>query len=259
MRLHPPSTGAGSDDHTRRHRPPCPRARTRRRRARRSSLARPPPGGGPTPEASPSAPGSIGSRPVLCGASCGGSTRATSRSARFVPRVTRRRRWSSGWPTEAPRPPCAVRPLRPPQRAGLVDDHGSPPAARRSSRRRGAGDLLIGDDLERHGLPCCRYPCCNRRPGAGVDACCTRRRSPWSPAREPPATWPGRGSPRTTLEPLIADLVTGGVRIGKLHPTFLLHRAHSRKPANDHDDPLQLDPAVPRRRPLLSRRAHRPK
>ena len=163
-------------------------------------------------------------------ASCGGSRRAsvalralarrdhTTRLARAAARRARARRR-----------PCGARRSRRRERAGLVDDRAlrgtagrrcSPPAARAT--------LLIEDDLARHGVPA------------------ELRSAPRSTALEPEAARADSDRRRPRQEPAhgalprregvlrgdarVARCGSGRrrVRIGKLHPTFHLHRALSR-------------------------------
>ena len=229
-----------------RHRPPCPRAGPRRRRARRPALARPAAGGGLRRRPR----GRRRARPGLGpGAAAGvAAARGARRRAAGAPGPGPHD-GVAGAAARRPRhgaPPCAGRRSRPPQRAGLVDDQRFAAGRAALLASRGAGDLLIADDLERHGVPAERRPRRDRRPGAGADAGGRDRRG----ARREPANGPlpGReGVLRGDARTARCGSGRRRVRIGRLHPTFHLHRAHSRKPATDHDDPFQFDPAALRR------------
>ncbi len=112
------------------------------------------------------------------------------------------------------------------QRSGLVDDRRFAYDRAELLAQRGSGDLLIEDDLERHGVPGALVRAARRRAGARIGACRQGCRGAWHEREN--SSLPGgegilRGDPRI-------DRCRSGcrrVRIGMLHPTFHLHRAHS--------------------------------
>ena len=152
--------------------------------------------------------------------------------------TTRRRRSSSGSPREAR--PAAVRreTVEAAQRAGLVDDRRFAMQRAEQLAARGSGDLLIGDDLERQGVPpeLARLAIDALEPEAArADTIVAAR-----------GTEPENGS-----LPRVAGILGGGaridhcesgrrrVRIGMLHPTFHLHRAHSENRLSDEPTPTR--------------------
>ena len=112
------------------------------------------------------------------------------------------------------------------QRAGLVDDRRF--AMRRAAQlaARGAGDLLIDDDLERHGVAADAVR-------AAIDALepeSTRVEVIIEARGEQSANRPVPRRPGILRSQPGDDHCESGFgrgRIGKLHPTFHLHRAHS--------------------------------
>jgi SOS response regulatory protein OraA/RecX len=93
------------------------------------------------------------------------------------------------------------------QRAGLVDDDRFAMARSALLASRGAGDLLIADDLERHGVPVAAARAAieglEPEPARAAAIIAARGATPRT-ARYLAA----RGFSEATLEPLIADLVT---------------------------------------------------
>ena len=112
------------------------------------------------------------------------------------------------------------------QRAGLVDDRRFAMQRAEQLASRGSGDLLIGDDLERQGVPARARTACDRRARAGGRPRRHDRRCAWA-------------EPENGSLPRVAGILGGRARIDRcesgcrrvriemLHPTFLLHRAHS--------------------------------
>ena len=96
------------------------------------------------------------------------------------------------------------------QRAGLVDDQRFATGRAALLASRGAGDLLIGDDLERHGVPVAAI----RAAIDGLEPESTRAAAIVEARGASPRTaryLAGKGFSEATLEPLIADLVTEGL------------------------------------------------
>ena len=87
------------------------------------------------------------------GASCGGSRRAGVALRALRAATTRRRRSSGGSPRGAPAVAVRRETVEAAQRAGLVDDRRFALQRAEQLAARGSGDLLIGDDLERQGVP----------------------------------------------------------------------------------------------------------
>jgi len=96
------------------------------------------------------------------------------------------------------------------QRAGLVDDQRFAAGRAALLASRGAGDLLIGDDLERHRVPAdtIRAAIDGLEPESIRAAAIVEARGP-SPRTV--RYLAGKGFSEATLEPLIADLVTEGL------------------------------------------------
>ena len=173
------------------------------------------------------------------GASCGGSAPRPSRCGRCGRATTRRRRSSSGSPRGEP--PSTVRrdTVEAAQRAGLVDDRRFAFQRAEQLASRGSGDLLIGDDLERQGVPpeLVRLAIAALEPEAArADTIVAARGTSPKTARY----LASRGFSEAALETIVANLASDSVRIGKLHPTFHLHRAHSENRLSD--ELLQLEP-----------------
>ncbi len=93
------------------------------------------------------------------------------------------------------------------QRAGLVDDRRFAGGRAALLASRGAGDLLIGDDLERHGVPADTI----RAAIDGLEPESIRAAAIVEARGASPRTaryLAGKGFSEATLEPLIADLAT---------------------------------------------------
>ena len=92
------------------------------------------------------------------------------------------------------------------QRAGLVDDRRFAAGRAALLASRGAGDLLIGDDLERHGVPAGAI----RAAIDGLEPESIRAAAIVEARGASPRTaryLVGKGFSEATLEPLVADLV----------------------------------------------------
>ena len=97
------------------------------------------------------------------------------------------------------------------ERGGLVDDQRFAERRARQLAERGAGDLLIVDDLVRQGLDEAVARTAVVRPPGGGGACHRDRRAPRS-ERAHPALPGARGFSDDSLEPLIADIGSGALR-----------------------------------------------
>ena len=82
------------------------------------------------------------------------------------------------------------------ERAGLVDDRRFACARAAQLAGRGAGDLLIADDLERQGVPADLAASRDRRARARSGPGRRDHRRPGAEVRERPDSWPPRASPR---------------------------------------------------------------
>lgn len=96
------------------------------------------------------------------------------------------------------------------QRAGLVDDERFAAGRATLLAARGAGDLLIGDDLERHGVPAAAA----RAAIEGLEPEAARAAAIIVGRGATPRTaryLAAKGFSEATLEPLVADLVADAV------------------------------------------------
>ena len=137
----------------RRHRPSRSREGPRRDRSRRPALACRAARGGlrGAPRGRRRARPGDGAGARARAAAARGAGAVALRALRAA--TTRPPRSSSGSQTEGRRRPCGARRSRRCSGPGSSTIAGSPATGQPCSRRRGAGDLLIADDLERHGVP----------------------------------------------------------------------------------------------------------